>query len=64
MEKRHLGLVLRIGGMVALLALAVGYSPNPISAGSQEKRIPPGATMAALLTPWDIRRPSRLTRQM
>jgi quinoprotein glucose dehydrogenase len=37
MEKRHLALLLRIGGMVALLALAVGYSPNPISAGSQEK---------------------------
>jgi quinoprotein glucose dehydrogenase len=30
MEKRYLG-------MVALLALAVGYSPDPISAGSQEK---------------------------
>ena len=37
MEKRHLGLLLRIGAMVALPALAVGYSPNPISAGSQEK---------------------------
>ena len=39
MEKRHLGLLLRIGAMVALLALAVGYSPNPISAGSQEKNV-------------------------
>jgi quinoprotein glucose dehydrogenase len=37
MEKRHLGLLLRIGAMTALLALAVGYSPRPISAGSQEK---------------------------
>ncbi len=37
MEKRHLGLLLRIGAMVALPVLAVGYSPNPISAGSQEK---------------------------
>ena len=37
MEKRHLGLPLRISAMVGLLALAVGYAPNPISAGSQEK---------------------------
>jgi len=38
MEKRRLGLLLRIGAMVALPALAVGYSSNPISAGSQEKK--------------------------
>ncbi len=37
MEKRHLGLLLRIGAMVALPALAAGYLPNPISAGSREK---------------------------
>jgi glucose dehydrogenase len=37
MEKQHLGLLLRIGTMVALPALAVGYYPSRISAGSQEK---------------------------
>ncbi len=37
MEKRYLGLLLRIGATTALLALAIGYSPDPISARSQEK---------------------------
>jgi quinoprotein glucose dehydrogenase len=37
MEKQHLGLLLRIGAVVTLSVLAVGYSPNPISAGSREK---------------------------
>ena len=64
MEKRNRDLLLRIGATTGLLALALGYSPDPILARSREKTYSSWSDYGGSPDSMGILRPSRLTRQM
>ena len=63
MEKRHLGLLLRIGATTGVAGAALSATPQ-IQSGPDRtrKRIPPGATTAARPTPWGIRAAKQINK--